>query len=475
MTPLTRALAAGCGLLFGGLLALLSPAAAALALAAAALLLAVLRRPLLGLALFGLVATLMPYTTVQLGVRITVSEALLGLAWLGALPRLAVGSLQWPRGRAEGRLLWLMAFSLLPFLVGQLMVQADGNGPVNWARWLLNLSALFLAPLLLPDERSRDRLIVMLLLGTLAMLLLSIGYFLKDRDANSFIPVLEKLRYAHPEAVRDIFSANYTRMASPWVHPNLTGGALALFLPLAFFYGLAQRGWRRLLGLAVALLGAAGLLFSISRGAIVSLALVLLWLSWRRAPHAGRIIGLAVALGLALVLFYPPLQERLATTFSARNASTEVRMDEYRRFPDAVRAYPLGLGFKVDPPPPDSGLLGISNLWLNFVYKLGVPGMLLFVAVTVAWWREARPRGPLSALDPERAIWLGTLSGLLAALLTGLFDHYYSFTMVLIGLFWLLMGVNLQAARRLAGRGDPLLTPAAPAGSAPLDPKAKPR
>ena len=238
-----------------------------------------------------------------------------------------------------------MAFSLLPFLAGQLMVQADGNGPVNWARWLLNLSALFLAPLLLPDARSRDRLIVLLLLGTLAMLLLSIGYFLTPRRQQLYSGA-GKLRYAHPEAVRDIFSANYTRMASPWVHPNLTGGALALLLPLAFFYGLAQQGWRRVLGMAVALLGAAGLLFSISRGAIVSLALVLLWLSWRRAPHAGRIIGLAAALGLALVLFYPPLQERLATTFSASNASTEVRMDEYRRFPDAVRAYPLGLGFR---------------------------------------------------------------------------------------------------------------------------------
>ena len=52
----------------------------------------------------------------------------------------------------------------------------------------------------------------------------------------------------------------------------------------------------------------------------------------------------------------------------------------------------------MNPPPPDSGLLGISNLWLNFVYKLGAPGMLLFVAVTIAWWREARPRGPLSEL-----------------------------------------------------------------------------
>ena len=276
--------------------------------------------------------------------------------------------------------------------------------------------------------------------------------------------------------MRDIFSANYTRMASPWVHPNLTGGALALLLPLAFFYGLAQQGWRRLLGMAVALLGAAGLLFSISRGAIVSLALVLLWLSWRRAPHAGRIIGLAAALGLALVLFYPPLQERLATTFSASNASTEVRMDEYRRFPDAVRAYPLGLGFKVDPPPPDSGLLGISNLWLNFVYKLGAPGMLLFVAVTIAWWREGAAARPVVGAGPGARGLARHLVRFAGGAADWFFDHYYSFTMVLIGLFWLLMGINLQAARRLAGRGDPLLLDGvAPSGPITVDPKATPR
>ena len=48
--------------------------------------------------------------------------------------------------------------------------------------------------------------------------------------------------------------------------------------------------------------------------------------------------------------------------------------------------------------------------------------------------------------------------------------------MVLIGLFWLLMGINLQAARRLAGRGDPLLLDGvAPSGPITVDPKATPR
>ena len=457
MSLLGKLLAVLFGLLFGGLLIFLSPAKMLLALVAAGGAITIIRTPMIGLLLFAVIATLIPFTTVQLGIRITLSEAMLGLTWIGVGFQLLTGQRQWHIGLTERRLLWLMAFSLIPFIVGQLTVQAEGNGPVNWVRWLLNLSPLLLVPIVVDDDRTRERLIVALLLGTLAMLLLSIGYFVRYRDANSFIPLLETLKYAHPEAVKDIFLANYTRMASPWVHPNLTGGVLVLFLPLAFFYALVRHGWRRLLGGSVALLGAAGLLLSGSRGAIVSLALVLIWLSWRRAPFAGRIIGTAMVLGVALALFYPPLQERLITTFSSTNASTEIRMDEYRHFPEAMSRYPLGIGFKTEPPPPDTGLLGISNVWLNFIYKMGIPGMLLFIAVTAAWWREGRPRGSLDRLNGPHAIWVGCSVGLLAALLTGLFDHYFSFTMVLIALFWMVMGLNLQLARSsLPGQPLPL-------------------
>lgn len=458
MIRMGQLLAVACGLLFGGLLIALSAGKMALALVAATLAFTILRQPLLGLLLFAFAATLIPYTTVQLGMRITVSEALLGLTWAGVLWRLTTGQMKWTWGKTEQWLLWLMLFSLVPFVAGQLTIQAESSGVVNWVRWLLNLSLLFLVPILAADETSRDRLIQMLFAGTLAMLLLSIAYFLKDRDATTFIPILEKLQYAHPEAVKDIFSANFARMASPWVHPNLTGGVLVLFIPLAFFYALAQSGWRRMMGFLVALLGAAGLLFSISRGAILSLALVLLWLSWIRAPFAGRITGTSAALAIALVLFYPPLQERLTSTFSSTNASTEVRMDEYRHFPDAVAQYPLGIGFKTEPPPPNTGLLGISNLWLNFIYKTSLVGMLLFIAVTLAWWSETRPRSALARkLTTEEAIWIGSGAGLRAALLTGLFDHYYSFTMVLIALFWMMMAINLQSARRLAREGSPVV------------------
>jgi polysaccharide biosynthesis protein PslJ len=437
------------GILFGALLWFLPVSKLLILLVGVALTLTLMRKPVWGLLMFAALATSIPYTTVQIGIRTTISEAVLALTWIavfwqGFLGRTR-GLLQWHP--VERGLVMLMAYSTLPFVVGMFIIGAEGNGPVNWVRWLMNLSVLLLVPLLLRTESDRDQLIVALLLGNLAMLCLSIFMFLKDRDANTMIPILTDLKYAHPEAIRDIFSANFQRMASPWVHPNLTGGILALMVPLALLYGWTRTGWRRALGLSVAILGVAGLLFSISRGAIVSLVLVLFWLSYKRVPYSGRIIGLSAAFGAALVMVYPPLQERLLSIFSSSNASTEIRFEEYALFPEAMARYPLGIGFKVDPPVPGSGLLGISNLWLNFIYKIGIPGMALFVMVTALWWRAVRPNGKVPYITRDNAVWLGSLSGVLAALLTGIFDHYYSFTFVIIALFWLLAGLALQQAR----------------------------
>jgi len=435
------------GLVFGVLLWVLTPLKLSLVIVSAGLALTIIRKPFYGFLLFALVAPFIPYTTVQLGIRITISEALLAVTWLGVVWQLFLSKLRLDIGATEKALVILIFFSIVPFVIGQLIIVAEGNGLVNWLRWILNLSILFLVPILVDSKLKRDQLIIMLLLGILANLLLSIGLFIKDRDAQSMIPILTSLQYSHPEAVKDIFSGNFTRMASPWVHPNLTGGALVLFLPLAFFYGLSETGIRRKLGLLVAVLSAIGLMLSISRGAILSLALVLMWLAYLRVPYSRKMLIWGSILGLILVISYQPLQDRLSTIFSVSNASTEVRLNEYREFPSAVAKYPMGIGFKVDPPVPDSGLVGISNLWLNVIYKIGLIGLVLYVLVTIAWWRETRPREKILHITKENAIWLGSHTGVMAALITGLFDHYFSFTMVLIGLFWMLVGLDLQISR----------------------------
>ncbi|TDV72109.1 O-antigen ligase [Pseudomonas sp. LP_7_YM] len=449
--PLATPVGVLIALVFGVLVCLLSPIQVTAALIGVAAALTIIRRPLRGLLLFGVLSTFLPYATVQIGIRTTVSEALLMLVWASLLAHRLFTLYTPPLNllRTERWMIALMLFSALPFVVGQLTVHVEGNGPINWVRWLFNLSPLFLVPRLLSDEHSREQMIVALLIGTLCLLLLSIPVYLKSGNSTAIIAIIGGLGYSNLDTLNQGLSGFSTRMGTPWTHPNIAGGAMAMLLPLAFCIGATRQGAVRVLGLAVALLALAGLLFTGSRGALVSLIAVMCWMARKRVPYVGRMLMGGVFIGFLLMMLYPPLQERLMGLFTADDASTTVRFAEYSHFPEAMSMFPLGIGFKVDPPIPGTRLWGISNLWLNYIYKLGVPGMLLFVAVTVSWWREARlPRNAV-ALNRDTAIWLGTRVGVMAALVSGLFDHYFSFTMVLIAVFWLLLGLNLHEARRL--------------------------
>jgi hypothetical protein len=458
--PLAMPIGVLVALLFGVLVWVLPALKVTAALIGIAAMVTIVRRPLRGLLLFGVLATFLPYATVQIGIRTTVSEALLMLVWASLLAHRLFALYNPPLNlmRTERWLIALMLFSALPFVVGQLTVNAEGNGPINWVRWLFNLSPLFLVPRLLGDEKSREQMTVAMLLGTLMLLLLSIPVYLKNGNSTAIISIIGGLGYSNLDTLNEGLSGFSTRMGTPWTHPNIAGGAMAMLLPLAFCIGVTRRGAVRTLGLAVAVLAAAGLLFTGSRGALLSLLVVMCWMARKRVPYVGRMLMAAVFLGALLLMFYPPLQERLLGLFSSNDASTAVRFDEYSHFPDAVKMFPLGIGFKVDPPVPGTGLWGISNLWLNYIYKLGIPGMLLFIAVTVSWWKEARLSGNAVILNRDTALWLGTRAGVMSALLSGFFDHYFSFTTVLIALFWLLLGLNLHEARRLQSKAQRTVT-----------------
>lgn len=417
----------------------------------------ILQRPLLGLMLFAFFATFVPYTTLELGLRITLSEGMLAMTWMAVGWKLLTHEYTLKFGKTERQLIYLIVFSFIPFIVGQLTVDLPSSGLVNWLRWILNLSLLFLVPIMVANESDRDKLINALLLGSLIMMLFGLFYFIvRHQNTAAFIAFLGHLHYPHLDYTESVIGANFDRMNTTWVHPNVTGGAMALLVPFTFYYGLYVTGWRKVFALTVTVLGMMVLLFSISRGAIVSLVLVLLWLARMRAPFAAKILQIGVVLSITAVLAYPPLQSRLSTTFSSSNASTQVRLDEYKSFPEGIARHPLGIGFKSEPPV-DKDLLGISNLWLNYMYKLGFIGMLMFIAVTRVWWKEVRPVADLNKLDKEHGLWVGSMSGILAALLTGIFDHYFSFATVLIALFWMMVAINLDSARRLKAQNSPLL------------------
>jgi hypothetical protein len=438
-------------LLFGVLILLLPPLKVVAAMIGVVAIATVIRKPMRGLLLFGVLAAFLPYSTVNVGFRTTVSEALLMLVWAAYLAHRMFSTMAPlpPLLRPERWLIALMLYSALPFIIGQMTITALGNGPINWIRWLFNLSILFLVPRMLNNQKAREQMILAVLLGTLLLLLLSIPVFLVNRNAMAMIPVLTGLGYGGVDVLAESLTSLADRMGSPWMHPNVAGGAMALVVPLAFCICMTRTGWPKRLGFAVAILGTLGLLLTGSRGALVSLILVMMWMARKRVPFIGRVLMGGVIAGSLLLMFYPPLQERLFTLFTNDDTSTAIRFLEYSHFPDAMAMFPMGIGFKIDPPVPGATLFGISNLWLNFVYKLGLPGMLLFIAVIGSWWRETRPEQGFIGLNRDNAVWLGTTTGLLAALTSGLFDHYFSFTSVLIALFWLMLGINLHEAIRL--------------------------
>ncbi|WP_058087417.1 O-antigen ligase family protein [Aquabacterium parvum] len=438
------------GALFAALMVLTTPVLTGIALVALASLLFVVSQPKRGFLLFCLLAPALPWMTISLGVRITTSEALLALTWLGVFWHWLTGTLPGIHfGPTERLVALFLGWTVVPLIVGQFIPEGDGIGPVNWVRYLLNVSPIALLPILAPTPREREQVILCLLLGFALLACISLGFFFAGRDARLMVPFLTKLQYAHPEVIADIFGADPGRMASPWVHPNSTGGAMLLAAPLGLFYGVANVGWRRALGWFVAVTSLAGIVFCGSRGALVAMGVIVIWLAFKRTPYALRGLAIAGVLAAVFVATYPPAQKRFASLFSSNDVSTGVRFEEYKRFPENALRYPLGLGFKADTPAssPEKDVYGISNLWLNYWFKLGLPGMVLFILATRAWWREVRMPGRFERVDRSNAMRIATVGTVLAALSTGFIDHYFSFTQVLIALFWLVFALGLHYAR----------------------------
>ncbi|MDP1125490.1 hypothetical protein Q5O12_28650, partial [Klebsiella pneumoniae] len=75
---------------------------------------------------------------------------------------------------------------------------------------------VFLAAQLLVDRKHRESLVIALLLGTLAMLVLSIAVFVYTRSGAGIAPILGLFNYANFETLKFGLEAMSPRMGSPW-------------------------------------------------------------------------------------------------------------------------------------------------------------------------------------------------------------------------------------------------------------------
>lgn len=180
-------------------------------------------------------------------------------------------------------------------------------------------------------------------------------------------------------------------------------GVCAALLPFAFFLiwtGRKRLGWAT----AAACLFGAG--FSLARGAWVAIALGIAYLLVdgvvTRRQKATVVIAYLVGALVLTGVFFAKYQVDPVTGRAGGGASVNTRDDLYRDTFALVKKNPIYavLGYGTEKPRTESGTTkegtryvppaGTHSTYLNYLFRTGLPGMLMILALYVSVWLHAR-------------------------------------------------------------------------------------
>lgn len=398
---------------------------------------------------------LLPFATVP--VHLGFVPTFLDLAVLGWL---VSGLAWWAAGRTpplEGNPL---AFPVLAFVGTTLATFVAGLGHAaltptvarRFAEFLLAALSFFWVVTLARDEARLARWVRWILgLGFLAALLAVVLYALPDVQAEGWLLRLRPLGY-YPEGgpvLRYILDdpQQPERAIGTAVDPNLLGATLATLIALAFPQGFARRPlWPRpLILIFLGTMGAA-LLLTFSRGSFIGAAVALLALAMVRY----RRLLPPLLLGMALLFLLPATREyaqHLLAGLRGEDLATQMRFGEYRDALTLIARYPLfGVGFAGVP---DVDLyIKVASIYLLLAVQMGLVGLGVFLAMMGVFFAAAgRAWGALRARPDLEPLWLGLHGAMVAALVSGLFDHHFvNFDFHhMVQWFWLLVGMGTAA------------------------------
>lgn len=426
-------------------------------------------------AMFALVAVIGLLPRFALPARLGFTPTFLDLVLVGlviawALHQLGVQrDLPLRRTQISVPVLLLVLIALATFIVGL------PNGALTplvlrrFAELVLSLLMALLIVALLPDLSSQERLVRwMLLIGAISAAIGVALYITPDELTIRLLSALRPFGYpTGPGVLRFIRDdpALMQRATGLWIDPNAFGGYLlvvgALGLPQLFSPRPVMRRW--LVGLCLLLVGGA-LVLTVSRGAMLGLALVAGLMGMLR--YRRLLILMAIVLALALVLPQTrELVQHFAEGFQGRDLATQMRFGEYKDALRLIERYPvLGVGFVGTP---DVDLyIGVSSMYLLVAQQMGVLGLAAFAIVLIALFAGAIRAWPAIARDSRAAaVFLGAHGAVLGALFSGIFDHYF-FNIDFhnsVMLFWMMIALAVSSQRLKWER---------PLGSVPIPSKA---
>lgn len=431
------------------------PLAGLAALGALALGPFILRDVDLALLLLVAILLLLPFGAIPLGIGFnpTFLDFALLILYAIAVMRLVTRAqprLHWPP-LAFGVLLFI-GLMLAAFVAGYAHGAPSRNQLRVFGEMMLSAGLFILVGNLVRDRAGLRRLFRMLIVLGCASAALGLGLVLLPVAWQvELLSLLREVDYPSGPAVLRFINddpARLQRATGTAIDPNSFGGMLAVITVLLAPQLASRDPWipRRPALLMLALLGLA-LLATVSRGSLVGLAagLGVIGLARDRRLLAGVLLAGLLLLALAQVLpWTSAYMQHFTAGLLAEDRATQMRLGEYRDALRLIQRYPwLGVGFGE---PGDADLYrGVSSLYLIVAETMGLLGLGAFLALMAAAalrlsrdWLRLPPGG-------LRALVLGCLAALAAALVSGIFDHYFFTYPHAFALLWLVLGMGVRA------------------------------
>jgi O-antigen ligase len=354
-----------------------------------------------------------------------------------------------------------MVLACMSFVFGLSFANLTTNLIRHFAELLLNIFLFFLILNNVDSRQDLEQIVtVFIVAGSAAAFIGIVLYFLPQSLTVRLLSTLRVFRYPSGSAVLRFVEDDPElplRATSTSIDPNVFGGLLAMVSALTVPQLLAKDPlplfgrWLRktdINWLVLPLLGVlvVCLLLTYSRAALAGLAAGVFFLALLRYRKL-LVVMLVVAL---LLLLLPQAQwyvQRFVEGLRGEDLAMQMRLGEYKDAFILISRYPLlGVGF-ASAPDIDT-YLGVSSVYLLLAEEMGLVGLAAFLWINLVavqqilrWLRqrEAAPR--------MEAIVLGMLGALLAALVTGIADHYFfniNFQHA-VALYWLCLGLALRA------------------------------
>lgn len=414
------------------------------------------------------VIALLPFAALPLGIGFnpTLLDLVLGalyLIWVFRVVTREQATLRLPPLSAlVGLLVGLM---VVAFLAGLAQETPTKNQIRVFGELVLGAGLFFIVANLITDRASLRRVFVALVgCGAVAAAIGLALYVLPDGVEAQLLSLLRVVDYpAGPGVIRYINDdpTRLQRAVGTSIDPNSFGGLLAVLAALcAPQIGAARPIVPRRAAAAMTAVMALGVLATVSRGSLIGLAagLALVGLFRDRRLLAVTLMAGAALVALAGVLPWTAAYvANFADGLRLEDRSTQMRLGEYRDALRLIGRYPLlGVGFGGVR---DIDLYrGVSSLYLIVASTIGLAGLAAFLAALGAAALRMALAWRAMAADGLRAVVLGCLAALAAALVSGVFDHYFFTYPHAFALLWLIVGLAMGAIRlsgEEAGAAEP--------------------